>query len=141
MLSTRDRKELRTVVTAIEKNDPILARQLRPTWRSSIGRRRANKAETVAVCQAARWSPQLDQAQSQFDFRKAKHQPSDDSEDLLGGALRGRSCPLPSNLDLATAAPLHRRWINPYHAVRIAARHHRASSITQNAGSGPPPVH
>jgi hypothetical protein len=83
MLNRRDRKELRTIVTAIKRNDPLLAWQLRPIWRSSIGRWRANKAETAAVRQAVRWRHLLDQ--NQFDFRQLKIQPSDDSEDLLGG--------------------------------------------------------
>jgi hypothetical protein len=52
MLSKRDRNDLRTVVSGIGKDDPLLAWRLRPVWRSSLGRMRANRAETAAIRQA-----------------------------------------------------------------------------------------
>jgi type IV pilus biogenesis protein CpaD/CtpE len=73
VLSRRDRYELRTVVSGIGKSDPLLAWQLRPIWRSSFARMRANRSETAAVRQADLWSRlhNQDRTQAPLSSRKA----------------------------------------------------------------------
>jgi hypothetical protein len=72
VLSRRDRYELRTVVSGIKKNDPLLAWQLRPIWRSSFARMRANRAETAAVRQADLWSRLHNQDRTQAPLSSRK---------------------------------------------------------------------
>jgi hypothetical protein len=72
MLNRRDRYELRTVVSGVRKNDPLLAWQLRPIWRSSFARMRANRAETAADRQADLWKRLHHQDRTQGPLKNRK---------------------------------------------------------------------
>jgi hypothetical protein len=49
MLGRSERRELRTLLSGLKTSDPLLAWQLRPVWRSTLARMRANRAETAKV--------------------------------------------------------------------------------------------
>jgi hypothetical protein len=49
MLDRGERRALRTLLSGLKTSDPLLAWQLRPVWRSTLARMRANRAETAKV--------------------------------------------------------------------------------------------